>query len=86
MTFLWTLLANPLGRLLVAGLGALVGSVLIYQVAYWKGYFDGRAAYKVKIEREIQNATKAGNDAAARALREFDASPDSLPDDGFRRD
>jgi hypothetical protein len=81
MTAIISFFLSPLGRWLgVAGISALV----IFGT-YTKGRMDGRAAYKAKIEREIANAVEKGNSAKANALREFDASPDGLPDDGFRR-
>lgn len=65
-------------------LGAIAAS---YGGTYLKGRSDGKAAYKTKIDREIAKATRNGNDAAAKALRDFDALPDGeLPDDGFRRE
>lgn len=80
-------LGSTVGRWLLAGAGAIVGATLIYQIAYWKGYIDGRASYRMKIEREIQNAVRKGDQAREKALRDFDALPDDgVPDDGFRRD
>lgn len=75
---------SPIGRYVV---GAGVVTLLLLGV-YTKGYSDGRAAYKAKIEREIQNAVRDGNAAREKALREFDALPDTgdVPNDGFRRD
>lgn len=75
------LLFSPLGRyamIAIVAVSALGG-------LYAKGRYDGRTAYKAKIEREIKNAIDKGDAARERALREFDAAPDSLPDDGFRR-
>jgi hypothetical protein len=72
---------SPLGRVVAIGLAALA----IVGGAYTKGRFDGRASYKAKIEREIANAIEKGDAARERALRDFDAAPDELPDDGFRR-
>lgn len=72
---------TPLLWIIAAGM-----VVTSYVGTYSKGYLDGRSAYKAKIEREIANAVKTGNVARERALRDFDASPDGLPDDGFRRD
>ena len=76
-----TWLLSPIGRYVA---GATVILLLLGGI-YTKGYSDGRSAYKAKIEREIRNAVQKGDEARERALREFDASPDSLPDDGFRR-
>jgi len=55
--------------------------------AYLKVLADGRAAYKAEITKEIYRATTQGNDARAKALRDFDTAIDngSLPDDGFER-
>jgi hypothetical protein len=74
-------LFSPLGRYVVIGLVAIaaIGGV------YTKGRIDGRSSYKAKIEREIANAIEKGDAARERALRDFDAAPDELPDDGFRR-
>lgn len=72
---------SPLGR--YAGI-AIVALGLTSSI-YVKGRYDGRTSYKTKIEREIKNAIDKGDAARERALREFDAAPDSLPDDGFRR-
>jgi hypothetical protein len=81
MTAIIAFVLSPLGRwIAVAGVSAL-----LILGSYTKGRFDGRAAYKSKIEREIADAITKGNGAKADALREFDASPDSLPNDGFRR-
>jgi hypothetical protein len=83
MTAIIAFIFSPLGRwVAVAGI-----SGLLILGSYTKGRFDGRAAYKAKIEREISNAVTKGNAAKADALREFDATPDGvLPtDDGFRR-
>ena len=72
---------SPLGRYVGIGIAALaiVGGV------YTKGRIDGQTAYKAKIERQIKDAIDKGDSARADALRQFDAAPDSLPDDGFRR-
>lgn len=76
-------LFSTFGRVLI---GAAAGILLLFGV-YGKGYFDGRAAYKAKIERQIADAVKKGDVAREKALRDFDALPDNgLPNDGFRRD
>lgn len=72
---------SPIGRwVAISTIAALALGGL-----YAKGRYDGRTAYKAKIEREIKDAIQKGDAARERALRDFDASPDSLPDDGFRR-
>lgn len=77
---IWSLLLNKYV------IGAGVGLLLLGGI-YTKGYVDGRAAYKAKIEREIQDAVRKGDAAREKALRDFDALPDGgLPNDGFRRD
>lgn len=77
------LILGPIGRY-VTGAGVIL---LLLSGTYAKGYFDGRAGYKAKIEREIAAAVKKGDVAREKALRDFDALPDGgLPDDGFRRD
>lgn len=87
MTALFALLANPVARWAFAIGGAALAVTIVYQVAYWKGYFNGRAAHKAQIERQIQDAVRKGDRAREEALRNFDAlPPDVLPDDGFRRD
>lgn len=75
-------LLSPLGRYVAIGVAALV----FIGGAYTKGRFDGRASYKAKIERQIEDAKSKGETAREKALRDFDAAPDDeLPDDGFRR-
>lgn len=72
---------SPIGKYLAIGLVA----VSAISGVYVKGRLDGRASYKAKIEREIADAVNKGDAARERALRDFDASPDVVPDDGFRR-
>ena len=69
---------SPLGRYIGIGLVALaaVGGV------YTKGRIDGRAAYKAKIERDINNAINAGSEARQRALDELNAG--RVPDEWLR--
>ncbi len=69
---------SPLGRYIGIGLLALL------VVGGWgeKRYWDGRAAYKAKIEKEIDRAKQTGDAARERALRDFDAR--GLPDSWFR--
>lgn len=82
MTALWSFIIGPIGR--YVAIAAIVAAA--FGATYVKGRMDGRAAYKAKIEREIDRAVKDGNAARARELRRFDALPDdSVPDDGFRR-
>jgi hypothetical protein len=74
---------SPIGRYAIMGLAV----VAFVSGVYIKGRADGRAAYRVKIEREIRDAVRTGNAAREKALRDFDALPDGeLPNDGFRRD
>ncbi|MCW5692559.1 MAG: hypothetical protein KIT48_09350 [Pseudolabrys sp.] len=73
-----TFFLSPIGRYLAIGLAA----VAVFSGAYVKGRFDGRSAYKAKIERQIQDAVTKGNDARGNALRELDAG--RVPDDWFR--
>lgn len=64
-------------------LGVAIGALTF---GYGWGAKDVRAAYKLKIEREIDNAKRKGDAARENSLRDFDALPDDqLPDDGFRR-
>jgi hypothetical protein len=80
---LLALVVSPVGRYVALGLAVL----MFVTGVYVKGRADGRAAYKVKIEREIRDAVRTGNAAREKALRDFDALPDGeLPNDGFRRD
>lgn len=81
MTAILAFILGPIGRWLVTGFGilAIAGGI------YAKGRIDERAGYKAKIEREISDAINKGDSARADALRKFDAAPDELPDDGFRR-
>ncbi len=81
MTAILAFVFSPIGRYVAIGLVfvAAIGGV------YTKGRYDGRTSYKAKIEREIKDAVDKGDAARADALRRFDAAPDELPDDGFRR-
>lgn len=49
---------------------------------YVKGRMDGRASYKAKIERQINDAVDKGQHGRADALRQLDA--DGVPDGWFR--
>lgn len=71
-------LLSPAGRWLAAGALALA----VVGGAYTKGYFNGRAAYKAKIERQISDAVKKGTEARDNSLRELDAG--RVPDEWFR--
>jgi hypothetical protein len=78
MTAIVSFLLSPIGRWVGGSLVilAIVGGI------YVKGRVDGRAAYKAKIERQIQDAVKKGTDARSDALRELDAG--RVPNDWFR--
>lgn len=73
---LWFL--GPIGRwvgiglLIIAAIGGL----------YTKGRIDGRASYKAKVERQINDAIAKGDKGRADALRNLDAS--GVPDSWFR--
>lgn len=69
---------SPIGKYL----GILVGAVMLLGGVYTKGVYDGRSAYKAKIERQVKDAINKGSEARERALRELDAG--KLPDDWFR--
>jgi hypothetical protein len=81
MTAILAFIFSPIGRYAVIALVAVSAVTGIYV----KGRSDGRTSYKAKIEREISDAINKGDAARADALRRFDAAPDELPDDGFRR-
>lgn len=69
---------SPVGRWIGGAL--LLGGLFLG--TYTKGRLDGRASYKAKIERQINDAVKKGEDGRADALRELDAG--SVPDGWFR--
>jgi hypothetical protein len=73
---LWFL--GPIGRWVAIGLAVLVSIGGIYT----KGRIDGRASYKAKVERQINDAIAKGDKGRADALRKLDA--DGVPDNWFR--
>lgn len=78
MTAILAFLFSPIGRWIAVG-GI---SILVVGSAYTKGRFDGRSAYKAKIERQIKDAISKGDHGSADALRKFDAG--ELSNDWFR--
>lgn len=79
MSFLMFFL-SPVGRYVGMALAALalVGGI------YLKGHWDGKAAYRAKLAREISAAIEKGDRAREEALKKFDANKDFS--DGFERD
>lgn len=69
---------SPIGRWVVGILSILAVAGGIYT----KGRLDGRASYKAKIERQINEAVQKGENGRADALRQLDAG--SVPDGWFR--
>lgn len=69
---------SPIGRWLS---GVLVVLAVIGG-AYTKGRIDGRASYKAKIQRQIEDAIQKGEQGRADALRDLDAG--SVPDSWWR--
>jgi len=69
---------SPIGRWIGGSLivGAMLGGV------YTKGRLDGRASFKAKVERQINDAIQKGDNGRADALRELDAG--ELHHDWFR--
>jgi hypothetical protein len=69
---------SPIGRWVIGSLSilVLVGGI------YTKGRLDGRASYKAKIERQINEAISEGNAGRADALKRLDAG--SVSDGWFR--
>lgn len=69
---------SPIGRWIggVLLVGAMLGGI------YTKGRLDGRASYKAKVERQINDAIQKGDHGRADALRELDAQ--QLPDGWWR--
>ena len=76
---LWFL--GPIGRYVGIGIVAvsLIGGV------YAKGRYDGKTAYRAKLEREIKTAISKGDAAREQALRKFDSNKE-IEDDGNARD
>jgi hypothetical protein len=78
MTAIIAFFLSPIGRWVgIAGVSAL-----LLGGTYTKGYFDGRAAYKAKIERQIKDAIDKGNAGRERALR--DLNDGRVPDAWWR--
>jgi hypothetical protein len=71
-------LLSPVGRWIAGGLViiAALGGL------YTKGRLDGRASYKSKVERQINDAIAKGDKGRADALRDLDAG--GVPDHWFR--
>jgi pyocin large subunit-like protein len=69
---------SPVGR----WLGGLAVVGLALAGIYAKGRYDGRTSYKAKVERQINDAIKKGDNGRADALRELDAG--ELSNDWFR--
>lgn len=78
MTAIIAFIFSPIGRWVAGSIAVLVfvGGI------YTKGRLDGRASYKSKIERQINEAVSKGEDGRADALRKLDAG--SVPDSWFR--
>lgn len=69
---------GPIGKWIgIAGVG-----VLLIFGSYAKGRWDGSAAHKAKIERQINDAIQKGEQGRVDALRKLDA--EQLPDSWFR--
>lgn len=73
-----TFFLSPIGRWFGGAL--LVGGLLLG--VYTKGRLDGRASYKAKVERQINEAIQKGENGRADALKELDAR--GAPDGWFR--
>lgn len=69
---------SPIGRWLAGILAVLV----LLGGIYTKGRIDGRASYKAKIERQINEAIQKGDNGRADALRKLDDG--SVSDNWFR--
>lgn len=78
MTTILGFFLSPIGRW-VGGL-LLVGGLLAG--VYFKGRIDGRASFKAKVERQINDAVQKGETGRADALKELDAG--GAPDSWFR--
>lgn len=78
MWMLPTFFLTPVGR----WVGILGISAMALVGAYGKGYFDGRAAYRAKVERQIKAAVAGASAERERALRELGAG--RVPDAWFR--
>ena len=68
MTAILAMILSPIGRWIAGtvALLAIVGGI------YIKGRVDGRASYKAKIERQINDAVQKGDNGRADALRKLD--------------
>jgi hypothetical protein len=69
---------SPIGRWVIGSLSILV----LLGGIYTKGRLDGRASYKAKIERQINEAISKGDAGRADALKQLDAG--SVSDGWFR--
>ena len=78
MTAIIAFVFSPIGRWVVGALSILV---LIGGI-YTKGRVDGRASYKAKIERQINDAVQKGDTGRADALRKLNDG--ELSDNWFR--
>jgi len=78
MSAIIAFILSPIGRY-VAGAAIIL---TMFGGTYVKGRFDGKYAYKAKIEREIADAVKKGDDGRASALKQLDSS--GVPDGWFR--
>lgn len=78
MTAILGFILSPMGRWIIGAVSALalLGGI------YTKGRLDGRASYKAKIERQINEAIQNGEHGRADALKKLDDG--SAPDGWFR--
>lgn len=70
------------GSFLGRAIGAAMICLLALSATYVKGRMDGKAAYRAKVERQINEAVEKGQHGSADALRKLDA--DGVPDGWFR--
>ena len=79
MTAILAFVLSPIGRWVIGALAAMMflGGI------YTKGRLDGRASYKAKIERQINDAIQKGDNGRADALKKLD---DGEPPSGWFRD
>lgn len=78
MTAILGLILSPVGR----WVSGFVAVLAIISGIYIKGRHDGKASYKAKIERQINEAIEKGDNGRADALRKLDDG--SVPDGWFR--
>ncbi len=78
MTILLWFITSPIGRAIILIAVVLIGDLGIYA----KGRIDGKASYKAKIERQINEAVQKGDDGRADALRKLNDG--GVPDGWFR--